>query len=248
MIDMEENVMARIIFAITAILCFLTIPARADWDTTRPSMKVAVVPFAFQGDTGQQWIGNAIQDGLATGLHQVSGIIVAGLAPNDAAGAINLTKYTGADAVVFGSVQIVDKQIRVTGQIISIETGESLGSLRSDGSLRDLFDIEDVLAARIERILIPPPANHAASSAPAQFQLVGPTISPGPSRYFDGNLMAQLTPKLEHRDDYNKYYYYSADTSSCYGSYGPPCGAFSYGFFPACGVSCAVPAYPVHGW
>ena len=154
-------------------------------------MKVAVVQFSVHGDSGQNWLGSAMQEGLATGMQPGFGSDRGGrCAPADAAGATNLAKYAGADAVIFGSIQLVGEQIRVTGQIISIDTGESLGTLKSDGSLRNLFDIEDVLAARIERILMPPPANRAAAGGPAAtLQVVGPTMGPGVSRYFDGNLI-----------------------------------------------------------
>ena len=166
--------MIRIIFVMSAMLSLVTVEARADWGTTRPSMKVAVVPFNVHGDTGGDWLGRAMQEGLATGLHRVSGVIVAGVAPADSAGAMAMAKYSGADAVIFGSIQVVDGQIRVAGQIISTETGESLAALRSDGSQSDLFNIEDILAARVERILMPPPANHAATGAkPVALPVVG---------------------------------------------------------------------------
>ena len=240
--------MVRIILAICGIVSFATVEARADWGTTRPSMKVAIVPFSVHGDAGHDWLGQAMQEGLATGLHRASGVIVAGVAPADAAGAMSMTKYTGADAVIFGSIQLVGGQIRVTGQIISTETGESLGALRSDGSLTGLFDIEDVLAARIERILMPPPTNRSATAGPAAtLQIIGPTIASGASRYFDGNLMSQLTPPERYRDEYDKYYYQSGNTCfyggcyTCWGGWG--CGGGSFG-----GVCCPVIATPVTGW
>jgi TolB-like protein len=240
--------MFRIIFAMSVMLSFVGVEAQADWDTTRPSMKVAVVPFNVHGDTGQTWLGSAMQEGLATGMRQVSGVIVAGVAPADAAGATNLAKYAGADAVIFGSIQLVGEQIRVTGQIISIDTGESLGTLKSDGSLRNLFDIEDVLAARVERILMPPPASRATAGPAATLQVVGPTMGPGASRYFDGNLMAQITPPDRYRDEYDKYYYQSGNSCFYGGGYGGCWGGWGCGWASGCGVGCPVVATPVTGW
>ncbi len=215
-------------------------------------MKVAVVPFSVHGDSGQNWLGSAMQEGLATGMRQVSGVIVAGVAPADAAGATNLVKYVGVDAVIFGSIQLIGEQIRVTGQIISTDTGESLGTLKSDGSLRNLFDIEDVLAARAERILVPPQTNRGTANGPAAtLQVVGPTMGPGVSRYFDGNLMAQITPPDRYRDEYDKYYYqsgnscfYAAGCGACWGGW----GGWGCGWASACGVCCPVVATPVTGW
>jgi TolB-like protein len=241
--------MVRIILVMCGILSFATVEARADSGTTRPSMKVAVVPFDVHGDTGRDWLGRAMQEGLATGLHQASGVIVAGVAPANAAGAMSMTKSTGADAVIFGSIQLVDEQIRVTGQIVSTDTGESLGTLRSDGSLRDLFDIEDTLAARVERILMPPPANRITTAgSAATLQVVGPTVGPGVPRYFDGNLMAQLTPPDRFRDQYDKYYYQPGNTCSYSAYCGASWGAWGCGLWSSCGVCCPVIATPVTGW
>lgn len=243
--------MARIIVAMCiAALAGLAATARADSSTTRPSLTVAVVPFDVQGEPGHEWLGRAMQEGLATGLQRTSGVsavIVAGIAPADSAGAMAMAKSAGANAVVFGGVQVVDGRIRVSGQIISMSTGKSLGVLHSDGTERDLFNIEDVLADRAQRILMPaPPANRAVRGVQAPtIDLAGPTIARGGSRYFDGDVLSQITPPARFRDDYDRYYYYTADTA-CYATYWGGSGYFfGFGFgngvlFPA--------AYPVGGW
>jgi hypothetical protein len=189
---------------------------------------------------------------LATGLQRasgISGVIVAGIAPVDSAGAMAMAKSagTGADAVVFGGIQVVDGQIRVSGQVISMSTGKSLGVLRSDAAERDLFSVEDVLADRTQRILMPTrPADRATSANPRpQIELAGPTIGRGGSRYFDGDVLSQITPPARFGDDYDRYYYYSADTSG----WGTFCGG--PGFFCGFGFGNGVlfpGAYPVSGW
>ena len=251
--------MVKIIVAMCAMaLVGLASAARADSSTTRPTLTVAVVPFDVRGESGREWLGRAVQEGLATDLQTVSGIsgvIVAGIAPADSAGAMAMAKSAGtgagtgarADAVVFGGIQMVDGQIRIGGQILSMSTGKSLGVLRSDGSERDLFNLEDVLAARAQRILMPArPADRTVRANPSpQIELAGPTIGRGGSRYFDGNLLSQITPPARFVDDYDRYYYYTADTACCAtycGGSGYFCG-FGFGngvLFPA--------AYPVSGW
>jgi TolB-like protein len=247
--------MVKIIVAMCAMaLAGLASAARADSSTTRPTLTVAVVPFDVRGESGREWLGRAMQEALATGLQRgsgISGVIVAGIAPADSAGAMAMAKSAGtgarADAVVFGGIQVVDGQIRIGGQILSMNTGKSLGVLRSDGSERDLFNLEDVLAARAQRILMPArPANDAVHANPSpQIELAGPTIGRGGSRYFDGNLLSQITPPARFGDDYDRYYYYSADTACC-APYG--CGSgYSCGFGFGNGVLFPA-AYPVSGW
>ena len=242
--------MFRSIALLCVIFSMAAATARADSSTTRPSLTVAVLPFDVQGESGREWLGKAMQEGLATGLQSgsnISGIIVAGLPPADAAAAIDMAKSTGADAVIFGSIQIIDDQIRVTGQIISIATSQPLGTLRSDGAKQELFNIEDLLSSRVQRILAPAKARASSSAPPAQLTLVGPTIGPGPSRYFDGDVKSQITPAPRFRDEYDRYYYQSADTSSatcCFGySWCGWGGGFGY-----CGGPCPVIATPVTGW
>ena len=66
-----------------------------------------------------------------------------------------------------------------------MSTGESLGTLRSDGAQRDLFNIEDLIGGRAVRILMPPRPRQnqaAATAAPPTIAVVGPTIAPPVSR------------------------------------------------------------------
>ena len=243
--------MVRIIVAISvAVLASLASTARADRSTTRPTLTVAVVPFDVQGESGQDWLGRAMQQGLATGLQNATGlsaVIVAGIAPADSAGAMAMAKSTAANAVIFGAVQVVDGQIRVVGQIISMSTGKSLGALRIDGAQRDLFKLEDVLADRAQRILTParPPGGAGPANPPPQIELSGPTIARGGSRYFDGDLFGQITPPPRFRDDYDRYYYYSTDTSYGGAYWAWPCGVCGFGY---CNPILCPPAYPVGGW
>jgi hypothetical protein len=102
-------------------------------------------------------------------------------------------------------------EMRIAGQIVDVNSGQSLGKLRSDADSRDLFTVEDVLARRVGRILAPTPAIAAAQGS-TSFELVGPSLTPQTPRYFDGNLKSILTPPQRFRDEYDRYYYYSSTT------------------------------------
>ena len=104
-----------------AILAFfmaaVAIPslALADGAATRP-VKLAIVPFDVIGEAGHEWMGHALQEGLATGLQKSSGIsaiIVAGVVPVDANAAIVEGRSVDADVVIFGSVQVNDQARQV---------------------------------------------------------------------------------------------------------------------------------------
>src|ERR1700722_8764994 len=77
----SEEFMIRIICAM-CVVCMTVDVARADWAPKTPAMKVAVVPFDVQGEAGHEWLGRAIQEGLATelsGAPGMAGVIVPGV-------------------------------------------------------------------------------------------------------------------------------------------------------------------------
>jgi TolB-like protein len=231
--------------------------AWADPATTRPT--VAVAPFQVLGPDGHDWLGRAVQEGLATSLQKssgFSGVIIAGLAPADARAAIDMTKSATPDVVIFGAVQIQDDQIRVTGQLISIHTGRPLGALIADGAQRDLFSIEDRVADRCRAILAAssvakPPR---ASGPPPTLELVGPTITSTTSRYFDGNVMSQITPPARFQDEYDRYYNQSGNTSGFGCVFSAPGYSWCWGGAGGYGIGGGAPrmvypvAAPISGW
>jgi TolB-like protein len=244
-----------------AILAFLlaafVVPAVvfADGSTTRP-VKVAVLPFDVVGDAGHEWIGHAMQEGLATGLQNGSGIsavIVAGLVPGDESAAIEMGKSVNADVVIFGGVQLVEETLRARGRMVSVRTGEMLGVLQSDGTVRGLFTIEDLLSDRASRILTPVKRVEASGAAAATFEIVGPTVASAGPAYFDGDLKAVIGKPDRFGDDADRYYYHSYLTSGCnyscgYGGYVGSCGAcFGTAGCSGNGILCPIAA-PTRGW
>ena len=251
---------ARIAIIIAALFSFGAI---AHADPASSKITIAVLPFNVIAPAGNEWLGRAMQEGLATNLQKssdLSATIIAGLPPADANAAIAQAKTSSGAYVLFGSIQLQDDQMRVTAQILSLVSNQSIGSLKSDGSQRDLFNIEDLLADHAQRLLLPihtKTTARTASPAPT-LELVGPTISDTTSRYYDGNLMSQINPPADpYRDDYDRYYYQSYDTSAFgyyYGFWG--CGFPFYawgwggwgGFGGGLGHMVYPVAAPVSGW
>jgi TolB-like protein len=243
--------MAGMVRALLISLLAMAFPAMAlaDVPTTRPTVKVAVVPFEVLGETGHEWMGRAMQEGLATGLQKtrgVSAVIVPGIAPADADAAVAMGKSVNADAVIFGSIQMLDGQMRVGGQITSLKSARVIGVLQSDGSEHGLFDIEDMLSDRAGRLLRPEKQEKPSAPAPT-FQLVGPSVAAGPPSYFDGDISEVISRRPRFRDDYDRYYYHSADTAG----WGACCGApFPGGtvFGAGCGPAVSSVAAPLSTW
>jgi TolB-like protein len=191
---------------------------------------IAVMPFDVLGDTSRAWLGKAFQEGLS-GNFQQSGMQTSEIA-------------LGADFVLTGSVQIVGDQMRVAGKISNAAGDQVIGRFRSDGSVRDLFDIEDAMASKAERLM--KPSSASAGLAPA-IQPVGGTLSTSVSRYFDGNIAATLAVPDQFQDEYNRVNYHPTQWYWGYGYpwYGGYGYGFAWGYFPwnvgRYGISIAAP-------
>jgi TolB-like protein len=246
---------------IRAILAFLlaafVVPAVVfgDGSTTRP-VKVAVLPFDVIGDAGHDWIGHAVQEGLATGLQKGSGIsvvIVPGIVPGDETAAIAAGKSVDADVVIFGGVQLVEESLRAQGRMVSVGSGKTIGVLQSDGSVRGLFAIEDLLSDRAARILMPVKRVGTPGAAVAAFEIVGPAVASAGPTYFDGDIQSVIGKPTPFGDDYDRYYYHSYSTSGCNywsGCYGY-CGSWGgcFGAAGCAGNGVLFPiAAPTRGW
>lgn len=249
MVAMLRGILAFLLAAFVPTVVF------ADGSTTRP-VKVAVLPFDVVGDAGHEWIGHALQEGLATGLQNGSGIsavIVPGIVPGDDSAAIATGKSVDADVVIFGGVQMVEQTLRARGRMVSVKTGATIGVLQSDGDVRGLFDIEDLLSERASRILTPAKRVETSGAAAATFEIVGPTVASAAPAYFDGDLGAVIGKPDRFVDDADRYYYHSYSTSGCnyscgYQGYCGSCGA-TYGGRGYSGNGVLSPiATPTSGW
>lgn len=229
----------RLLTLYMALLAVIALPAavRADSPATRPSV-TAVLPFNVLGPPGRAWVGVALQEGLAAGLARTPGMQAVAIPParsgNEAA-ARQAVKAARADFVIFGSIQLVDDQMRIGGTIVSVTTGRSVGQLRSDGNLRDLFAIEDALADRAGRLIAPAPAAAEAAPKVPPYEMLGTNVTQQPSTYFDGNLSAVLAKPDRYQDQYNNYLFNTWQTAGwgwCgyWGYWG--CG---WGYWGCCG-------------
>jgi TolB-like protein len=129
-----------------------------------PPVKVLVIPFAQIGNTtGHEWVGAAIQESLmneAAGNTTVWAVSLdRPLARGDMSQVTAAAKGTGATLVVFGAYQYSDSQLRVTGEVVDVNYGRVLGTLKATGALIDLFKIEDSLSAQLQALLPQPPSN-----------------------------------------------------------------------------------------
>lgn len=113
---------------------------------------VLVEPFELPGaGTGEALIARAITADLVTDLSKVSGLRVVG--GTRAAALAAVENNEGARYVLSGTVQQEGDRLRLNVLLSDAQTGRQLWSERIDRHVRDLFDVQDALVARVLDVL-----------------------------------------------------------------------------------------------
>ncbi|MBZ9792914.1 adenylate cyclase [Rhizobium sp. 3T7] len=125
----------------------------------RPS--VAVLPFQnFSGDAEQDYFADGIVEEITIALTQFRHLDV--IARNSSftykGQAVDIKKVgreLNVRYVVEGSVRRTGEQLRITGQLIDTATGAHLWADRFDGTLANVFDLQDQVASSIVGAVTP---------------------------------------------------------------------------------------------
>jgi TolB-like protein len=132
---------------------------------------IAVLPFQnMSGDPEQDHFADGMAEDIITALSRIRWLSV--LARNStftykgrAVDVKQVGRELGVRYVLEGSVQKAAGRVRITAQLIEAETSAHLWADRFDGSLEDVFDLQDSVAASIADVI--EPALQAAETARA---------------------------------------------------------------------------------
>lgn len=129
----------RLFMTFIVVLCSAAF-ALADTKT------VIVAPFEESNELQQpDWISRSLHQSLVDEVASIEGASVLNASqpadPEDA-------KY-----IVRGTIQRSDGTIRVTGRIEETASGKTIGGFKSNGTERDLFSIQDSIAAQVKAAL-----------------------------------------------------------------------------------------------
>jgi TolB-like protein len=134
--------------------------------TTAPAAPtpVLLVPFANISKDGQYaWISQAIDEDLSHDMARNSAIrVVRPTSPQSptSGGALDAARSANATDLVTGSYQIVDDQLRITGELVDVPQNKAIGQIKATGKVHDLFQLEDALSMQLWQLL-PQPASQA---------------------------------------------------------------------------------------
>jgi TolB-like protein/class 3 adenylate cyclase len=123
---------------------------------------IAVLPFAnVNGDPEQEYFADGMVEEIITALSRIRWLFV--IARNSTftykAQAVGVKQF-GRE---LGVRYVLEGSMRITGQLIDAETGAHLWAERFDGSLEDVFDLQDRIAISVAEII--EPALQAAETA-----------------------------------------------------------------------------------
>lgn len=125
---------------------------------------IAVLPFAnLSGDPGQDYFSDGITDDIITELSRFGSLVVVARSSTfvyrgRAVDAAEAGKVLGARYLLEGSLRKAGDRIRLTAQLVDVETGKHVWAERYDRVLEDIFAIQDevvqaivaTLASRLE--------------------------------------------------------------------------------------------------
>lgn len=215
--------------------------------TTQPAAqleaKVLIVPFAPVEATDPDWIGRAVQQSLLADLSRAIGSVaiqaVGDPSPLSAVEqAIEAGRKVNARYVIFGSYQRIEPTLRITGQIVDVSTGKVVAGLKSTGSSRDLFEMQDTLAFQAKWGL---GTERLAEKAKANPPTEKPEIKPlGPvglagDRYAESDLsraVADGRSLIDRQDAAGQSYRENYYDDASLGGYFPAGGYYYGGYYP----------------
>jgi TolB-like protein/class 3 adenylate cyclase/thioredoxin-like negative regulator of GroEL len=116
---------------------------------------IAVLPFAnISGDPEQEYFADGLTEDLITDLSRISGLFV--IARNStfvykgrSVSVRQVSEDLGVRYVLEGSVRRSGDQVRVNAQLIDATTGGHLWAERYDGSVTDIFEVQDLFVREI---------------------------------------------------------------------------------------------------
>src|SRR5262245_59743685 len=116
---------------------------------------IAVMPFAnLTGDPDQEYFADGMVDEISTALSRIRWLFVIArnssfIYKGQAVDVKQIGRDLGVRYVLEGSVRKASRRVRITAQLIEVETGAHLWADRFDGSLENVLDLQDQVAISV---------------------------------------------------------------------------------------------------
>src|SRR5262249_53913025 len=162
--DLGEQNLKNIALPVRAYQVVLNKTATATSSAPLPlpdKASIAVLPFQnMSGDPEQEYFADGMVEEIITALSRIRWLFV--IARNStftykgqAIDVKRVRRELGVRYVLEGSVRKGSSRVRITAQLIEAETGTHLWADRFDGSLEDVFDLQDKVASSVAGVIEP---------------------------------------------------------------------------------------------
>ncbi|HKS41080.1 MAG TPA: tetratricopeptide repeat protein, partial [Blastocatellia bacterium] len=134
---------------------------------TRLENAVAVMTFSnITKEAADEWIGSGIAETVTADLKKIRGLAVIGrerifetlknlssgqLAEFDGKFAIDIGRTLGATWILGGGYQKIGEMIRITARVIDVRTGEVIKTVKIDGKITEIFDLQDKIVYELSK-------------------------------------------------------------------------------------------------
>jgi TolB-like protein len=151
--------------------------------------RISVLVLPFDAATpDKQWIAKAVQQNLVAELSALPAVsaISSSKPATSADDAASAARDANAQYAIFGGVQAIADEVRITGIVVEAPTSQPIGVLRATGAARDLFALQDQIADQAKSTLPgviaapPPPSPAAETTRPATTAATAPNAPPAP--------------------------------------------------------------------
>ena len=139
--------------------------------------RVAVMTFSnLTREPADEWIGSGIAETVTADLKNVQGLEIVGRAQVfdalkalrtserdrlDDRAAIEIGRRLGATWVITGAFQRLGEAIRITSEFVEVETGRLLKTVKLDGRIDGIFDLQDKIVYELSQDLHVPLSDSA---------------------------------------------------------------------------------------
>jgi serine/threonine-protein kinase len=135
----------------------------------RTGKSIAVMNFVnITRNPDDEWLGTGIAETVTADLKNIEGVTVIGReliyevmrslsadhrSDFDEKFATQVGREVGARYILGGGYQRIGEQLRVTARVVAVESGEVISTVKLDGRMNDLFDLQDKIVYELSRNL-----------------------------------------------------------------------------------------------
>jgi serine/threonine-protein kinase len=134
-------------------------PSTGSGTTGNKLRALAILPFRYHGPSDSEYVAEALLDELTDLLAMTRGLRVSGTGVTSRYTSVGnrdpraIGQELGVEVVVDGTVQLAGSRLRVAARLFDVSGGFQLWNERFDGTLADVFELQDKLAKRIAEAL-----------------------------------------------------------------------------------------------